>query len=72
MTSIPKVTRWTAARKAAILRLLDQGELTPAVAHIIYGIGAEELETWRQRSRAGGQRSLRQCATPRIHKGRLV
>lgn len=72
MTALPEITRWTAARKAAILRSLDQGELTPAVAHIVYGIGAEELETWRQRVAAGGQRSLRQCAMPRIHKGRLA
>ena len=72
MTALPKITRWTASRKAAVLRSIDQGELTPALARSVYGIGAEELETWRQRTAAGGQRSLRQCAMPQIHKGRLA
>ena len=59
---LPKITRWTAARKAATLRLIDQGELTPALARTFYGIGAEELETWRRRAAAGGLNALRQCA----------
>ena len=49
-----------------MLRSIDQGELTPGLAHTLYGIGAEELETWRARWRDGGQRSLRECAMPRL------
>lgn len=66
MPELQKITRWTAVRKAAVLREINQGELTPALAHSLYGISAEELETWRTRIAAGGIRALAEKNMPRL------
>lgn len=42
----PGVTRWTVARKAALLTRIQSGALTESEACELYGFSVEELQTW--------------------------
>ena len=50
--------RWTSKRKAALLAVIDAGEMAPEeLAHL--GLSSEELTTWRRDFSDHGVRGLR-------------
>ena len=56
---IKTTTRYTAARKAAILAAIHNGDTTPEIACAEHNITAEELVSWRKSLDRSGQQGLR-------------
>lgn len=56
---IKTTTRYTAARKAAILAAIHNGETTTEIACAEHNITPEELESWRKSLDRSGQQGLR-------------
>lgn len=52
-------SRWTAKRKAEIVRLIRAGDLSREQACRAHAISPEELETWLARYDDGGVQALR-------------
>lgn len=53
------IIRWVPARKAAVLRAIDCGDLEQMRACRIYGISPEELDNWRKSIKSDGIPGLR-------------
>ena len=51
--------RWTASRKAELLRDLTRGDLTRAEAQARYGLSSDEIDEWDRRFRDHGYEGLR-------------
>ena len=51
--------RWTPQRKAALIALVDAGEVTLDQAAQDFGFTAEELDEWRRRQVAFGRAGLK-------------
>jgi hypothetical protein len=67
------ITRWTAWQKAAVIRAVRSGILTPAEVRARYMLSEEELAAWQadfDRNGISGlqQKSLRQRRSPHRHQ----
>lgn len=51
--------RWTPERKAALIALVDAGEITLQTAVDRFGFTAEEIDEWRRRMVAFGRNGLK-------------
>src|SRR5689334_23012197 len=51
--------RWTAARKAVVVRAARDGELTGSDIESRFGVSAEELGSWRRALDRNGEAALR-------------
>lgn len=51
--------RWTIRRKQDLLKALDSGITTPAIAAALHDISAEELAAWRRDFASDGIKGLR-------------
>jgi hypothetical protein len=61
--------RWTSKRKAALLAVIDAGEMAPEeLEHL--GLSPEELTTWRRDFSDHGVRGLRVYSLHYLHPGR--
>lgn len=64
----PNISRWTPRRKAAVVESLLAGRITPAQVYDRYGLSTEELATWLNLYRVGGQRALSVIRIPCYRK----
>ena len=55
----PDTPRWTAYRKALVVRAVDTGLLTRAQAFARYSLSAEEFDGWSRRAAEFGEPGLR-------------
>ena len=69
LESVPPVTttRWSAKRKAQVVRAVQAGLLREEEVCRFYRMTAEELAGWQQALAEGGERGL--CATKRARSG---
>jgi hypothetical protein len=60
------IVRWTPARKEAVVRAIERGEITVDDAIWRWALLPDELEQWREGYRAEGRRGLRAGRKPRV------
>lgn len=60
--------RWVASRKAAVVRAVTHGLLTPSEAQDMYQLSEEELEEWQNAVLSHGEAALRATALQRYRQ----
>ncbi len=58
----PDTRRWVASRKAAVVRAVAHGLITPGEACKRYGLSEEEFNSWCRAMAAHGEKALRTTA----------
>ena len=58
----PKTRRWVASRKAAVVIAVEAGLVTQEEALEIWGLSAEELDTWKRAVSLHGVAALKATA----------
>lgn len=64
MSDLPAITRWTPARKAAVVARLAAGDVSRDRVISAYGLTHEELTGWEARHASHGQQGLRTTLRP--------
>lgn len=65
----PQTRRWVASRKAAVVRAVATGLITPEDACETYGLSREELESWDRAVAAYGEAALKTTQLQRYRQG---
>ena len=63
MTQEPDIKRWTAKRKAELIKQIYRGQTTIAEAARSYDLSQQEIERWMENAEAGMENALK--ATPK-------
>ena len=63
-----RVSHWTAARKAEVLRRIRDGEIARGDAMRRWAISVEELDAWLKAERRAGQAGLKAKAIPPVQE----
>ena len=58
--------RWVISRKAAIVRAVEAGLITPQEALSTYGLSQEELEGWQQTIKRHGLSALKATSVQKL------
>lgn len=61
--------RWVASRKAAVVKAVDAGLISPDEACRRYGLSEEELSGWREAVARHGEEALKATAVQRFRQG---
>ncbi len=61
----PKTRRWVASRKAAVVRAVEAGLITPDEAMETWDLSEEELTSWKDAVERHGEAALRATALQR-------
>lgn len=64
----PASGRWTPARKAEVLAVLDRGAFTQSDVEAGLGLTAEEIAGWRRRFRRAGREGLAESRIPEFRR----
>ena len=64
----PSTRRWVASRKAAVVRAIGGGLITPDEAIEMYALSPEELETWQSNVERHGEAALKATSIQRYRQ----
>lgn len=59
MTQEPEIKRWTAKRKAELIRQIYRGQTTVPEASRTYDLTQQEIENWMQDAESGMENALK-------------
>ncbi len=64
----PKIRRWVASRKAAVVRAVASGLITRDDALATYGLTGEEFDSWQSAVAVHGEAALKATALQRYRQ----
>jgi len=64
----PKIRRWVASRKAAVVRAVEHGLISRDEAMTSYGLSDEEFDGWQSAVRDHGEVALKATAVQRYRQ----